>query len=251
MALRLAIDTGSAALDMTAGSMGRGEIEHAESERGGIEHGALAHGEASHDQALDALLRDPRLWRGRGRSSLARSAQPSGLDALDALLPHGGWPPAALSELLIPADGVGELRLLLPTLARLTRAGSPVLLVAPPYRPLAAAWRAAGVDLSLLHTLSCTPKEALWATEQALRSASCGAVLCWPGKVSERALRRLQVAAESGRSLGFCTRPLSMASQPSPAALRLCIDAQPSQIRVLKCRGGLPPSRPLALPALN
>ena len=32
------------------------------------------------------------------------------------------------------------------------------------------------------------------------------------------------------------------------AALRIAIDAKPRQLRVLKCRGGLAPARPIALP---
>ncbi len=203
---------------------------------------------------LDALLRDPRLWRGRPATPVA-GGQPTGYQALDAALPSGGWPQAALTEVLIAADGVGELRLLLPTIARLTSSGTPVLLIAPPYRPYAAAWQAAGVELAHLHVVSCAPKEALWATEQALRSAACGAVLCWPGQANDRALRRLQVAAESGRCLGFCTRPSNVEAQPSPAALRLRIDATAAtaiaHIRVLKCRGGLPPARSIALSALH
>jgi hypothetical protein len=206
--------------------------------------------------SLDALLRDPRLWRGQPAPARTPGAQPTGLAALDAALPSGGWPPAALSEILIPADGVGELRLLLPTIARLTRAGTPVVLIAPPYRPYAAAWQAAGVDLTQMHVVGCAPKEALWAAEQALRSAACGAVLCWPGQAGDKLLRRLQVAAESGRCLGLCTRPANVANQPSPAALRLRIDASPAQrapaqLRVLKCRGGLPPARSFALPSLH
>jgi hypothetical protein len=72
-------------------------------------------------------------------------------------------------------------------------------------------------------------------------------VLCWPLKADDRALRRLQVAAEAGRALGFATRPLEAARNPSPAALRIAIDAAPSQLRVLKCRGGLAPPRPMPL----
>ncbi|MGQ0801715.1 MAG: translesion DNA synthesis-associated protein ImuA [Pseudomarimonas sp.] len=204
--------------------------------------------------ALDALLRDPRLWRGRA-SAPTTDGQTTGHAELDAALPSGGWPQGALSEVLIAADGIGELRLLLPTIARLTRVGTPVLLVAPPYQPYAAAWSAAGVELAYLHMVTCAAKEALWTTEQALRSAACGAVLCWPGRADDRALRRLQVAAESGRCLGFCTRPSSVETQPSPAALRLRVEATGatavSQIRVLKCRGGLPPVRPIALSALH
>ena len=48
---------------------------------------------------------------------------------MDALLPTGGWPESALSEILIPSEGVGELQLLWPTLVRLTRSAERVVLV--------------------------------------------------------------------------------------------------------------------------
>jgi hypothetical protein len=35
---------------------------------------------------------------------------------------------------------------------------------------------------------------------------------------------------------------------PSPAALRIALDARPRQLRVLKCRGGIPPAQPIAFP---
>ncbi|MDH5823067.1 translesion DNA synthesis-associated protein ImuA [Luteimonas sp. RD2P54] len=196
--------------------------------------------------ALDALLQERRVWKGRPAPAPA-SARPTGHAALDAALPTGGWPEAALSEILVEADGIGELRLLWPALARLAQAGERIVLVAPPYLPYAAAWQAAGIDLRQLQVVNTArPAEALWATEQCLRSGSCGAVLCWPQGADDRALRRLQVAAETGRTLGFATRPLAAARNPSPAPLRIAIDARPAQLRVLKCRGGLAP--PQALP---
>ncbi|MDE2279700.1 MAG: translesion DNA synthesis-associated protein ImuA, partial [Xanthomonadaceae bacterium] len=127
--------------------------------------------------AIDALLQPQRVWRGRPAAAPA-GAQPTGHAGLDAVLPSGGWPEAALSELLIPADGVGELQLLWPTLARLSQAGERIVLVAPPYLPFAPAWRQAGVDLGRLQVVRAgTSRDALWATEQCLRSGSCGAVL--------------------------------------------------------------------------
>ena len=195
--------------------------------------------------AIDALLQPQRVWRGRPAAPPA-GAQPTGHAGLDAVLPSGGWPEAALSELLIPADGVGELQLLWPTLARLSQAGERIVLVAPPYLPFAPAWRQAGVDLSRLQVVRAgASRDALWATEQCLRSGSCGAVLCWPLDADDRALRRLQVAAASGRTLAFATRPLATAVHPSPAALRIAIDAAPAQWRVLKCRGGAAPAQPV------
>lgn len=195
--------------------------------------------------AIEALLLPQQVWRGRPTAPSA-GAQPTGHANLDAVLPAGGWPEAALSEILIPADGVGELQLLWPTLARLSRAGERVVLVAPPYLPFAPAWQQAGVALEQLQVVRAgTPRDALWATEQCLHSGSCGAVLCWPVGVDDRALRRLQVAAVAGHALAFATRPLATAAQPSPAALRIAIDAAPPQWRVLKCRGGVAPARPI------
>ena len=71
-------------------------------------------------------------------------------------------------------------------------------------------------------------------------------MLCWPQKADDRALRRLQVAAETGQTLAFAYRSLHEAVNPSPAALRLAVEAQPAQVRVLKCRGGLAPVQPIS-----
>jgi len=197
--------------------------------------------------ALDALLRDARVWRGQDSPAPARSPHPTGLDALDAALPTGGWPEAALVEILFAADGLGELSLLLPALAALSSRQRPILVVAPPYRPYAPAWRNAGVDLAQLHLLDAGPKDALWAMEQALRAGCCGAVLGWPLQADDTALRRLQVAAETGRTPGFVFRPLAKRDAPSPAPLRLSLRGTSSgpELRVLKCRGALPPTRPV------
>ncbi len=198
--------------------------------------------------ALDSLLDQRRVWRGQAQSRPA-TAQPTGHAALDALLPAGGWPEAALSEILIAAEGIGELQLLWPTLARLTAKGERVVLVAPPFLPYPQAWLAAGVDLRQLALIEASGRDALWAAEQCLRSGSCGAVLCWPQQADDRALRRLQVAAESGQTLAFAYRPLREAVNPSPAALRLAVDNRPAQLRVLKCRGGIAAAAPIPLAA--
>lgn len=130
-------------------------------------------------------------------------------------------------------------------MARLTGTGERVMLIAPPHVPYPQAWLAAGIDLRHLTIVQAQGRDALWAAEQCLRSGSCGAVLCWPQQADDRALRRLQVAAETGQTLAFAYRPLREAVNPSPAALRLAIDAQPAQLRVLKCRGGLVSARPI------
>lgn len=194
--------------------------------------------------ALDNLIRERRVWRGQP-AALPPAAQPTGHAGLDAVLPTRGWPDAALTEILLPADGVGELQLLLPTLARLTTAGRRVAVITPPYIVYAPAWQAAGVDLAWLSIVESPARDVLWTMEQALRSGSCGAVLGWPGRADDRALRRLQVAADTGRTAAFVFRDRALLANASPAALR--IEVAPGWLRVHKCRGGNPPA-PVAFP---
>jgi cell division inhibitor SulA len=198
---------------------------------------------------LGPLLDSQRVWRANAapQPAIEIPRRPTGWDALDAVLPAGGWPDAALVEVLIAHDGVGELALLLPMLAAVAAPERPVLLVAPPYRPYAPAWQRAGVRLLGLQVVEAAPRDALWAMEQALRAGSCAAVLGWPMTADDKALRRLQVAAESGQCLGVAFRPMRAATNPSPAPLRLQLDADGDghRLRVLKCRGAQPPAWPL------
>lgn len=196
--------------------------------------------------ALESLLAARTLWHA-GRSAIVTAdGEPTGYDALDALLPQRGWPRRALTELLLPADGVGELSLLIPTFVRLTQAGDTVAVIAPPYLPYAPAWQAAGVDLAHLQIVEAAPRDALWAFEQCLRSGVCAAVVGWPTHADAPALRRLQVAADSGQCLGFALRDRRHAANPSAAALRIeamrdARDGMTWQVR--KCRGGPAPTQ--------
>lgn len=192
---------------------------------------------------LNNLLGDPRLWRGSGGAPLR--AVPTGHSALDQVLPGGGWPLGALSEILYPQPGVGELQLALPLLSQLTRSGRRIALVGPPYLPYAPAL--AQADIHLPQILIIEPRQAtdaLWAVEQLLR-ARAGAVLLWQTRIDMTALRRLQLAAESGDGIGLLYRPLEAAEHSSIAGLRLRIEreGQRAQVEVLKCRGARPSRR--------
>lgn len=158
---------------------------------------------------IDGLLRAmPRLWRGDRLPLATGPAMPTGFPELDAALPGGGWPAGAVVELLGADAGIGELRLLLPVLQRLTQAGNHVLLVNPPHVPNAMVLHHAGVALE--RVLVARPghgQDAAWLAEQALRNPGCGAVLAWPQAGSrvfgDERVRRLQVAAEAGQSTLF------------------------------------------------
>jgi cell division inhibitor SulA len=197
--------------------------------------------------ALSNLLDARRVWRGRAQP-LADGGQSTGWPLLDAALPACGWPEASLTEILLPADGMGELRLLLPTLARLTQGQRPVMLIAPPYAPCAMGWRQQGVDLQRVDIVDADEKHVLWAAEQCLRSGSCAAVLAWPQQADDRSLRRLQVAADAGRALAFVFRESRCLANASPAALRLEFTAKPQpSLWIRKCRGGNAPAQPISL----
>jgi hypothetical protein len=195
---------------------------------------------------LETLLRHPGLWRGDRPELPALPGLASGHAALDALLPGGGWPQGGLSELIIEEEGIGELALLLPALAAVSREGRWIALIAPPHLPYAPALAAAGIDLSrLLLVRAAGTADTLWAMEEALRSGACGAVLAWPAAIKERTQRRLQLAAEAGSSTGIWFTPARQAASASFAALRLRLAPAESrlEIRFVKRRGGgaLPP----------
>ena len=182
-----------------------------------------------------------RLCRGRDGAAPVH-VEPSASPELDAALPGGGWQSGTIVELM-PADtGIGELRLLMPALAQLTRAERYVALISPPYIPFAPALLQHGVQLErLLVIRTDKPGDTLWAFEQTLRCKSFGAVLAWPAQIKDREVRRLQLAAEAGGSIGFLYRPQTAAREASPAALRLKLQARLNgglDVEILKCRGG-------------
>ncbi|MCG6871347.1 MAG: translesion DNA synthesis-associated protein ImuA [Gammaproteobacteria bacterium] len=193
------------------------------------------------------LLDRADIWRGGRLPPAKREDSPhhslsSGFDALDALLPGGGWPTGTLTEVLTEGEGVGALRLVLPALARMSQSQKKwIAWVSPPHVPYAPALAAAGLDLSrvlVVHADRNANRD--WAIEQALRSGTCGAVLAWPASTDARVLRRLQLAAETGHSWGVLFRSLRHAAQPSPAAVRLQVEPDLSgiSVQILKRRGG-------------
>jgi len=169
-----------------------------------------------------------------------RLAEPSGFPELDASLPGGGWPIGAIAELLSDAVGIGELSILLPALSRLARAGRCIVWIAPPYLPYAPALAQQLPLERVLVVQTRNLQESLWAAEQALRCPAIGAVLGWPAYIVDKNVRRLQLAAEAGGSLGVLYRPLEAAREPSPAALRLQLHpaADGLTVQILKSRGG-------------
>jgi len=219
----------------------------------------------------------PGLWRASQVGRPREAVFATGFAALDEALPGGGWPAGALTELLLPHPGVGEMRLLAPVLVRLQREQHERCLMwfDPPALPCAWALHALGLSSlqmvvvrsradgmarpalasrqgrsSLSSRQSQASHSALWALEHALRSGHVGAVLAWlPARLPVDALRRLQLAAQAHEGPAFLLRGEEAARQSSPAPLRLQLAAAAPdclRLHVLKRRGP-PLPQPLLL----
>src|SRR5580700_11255866 len=187
------------------------------------------------DPNLARLLEHPAIWR--GRSARARRGLASGFAALDAHLPEQGWPRSGLIEILVSRFGSGELSLLLPALAALTQGATArwCVWVAPPLMPFAPALVAQGIVLERVAVVGGA--RPLWAFEQTLGSGACDAALAWGKRPQPRDIRRLQLAAERGRTLGVLFRPRRAARESSAAALRLSVEAHAAALRVTLLKG--------------
>lgn len=214
---------------------------------------------------IAALLSHPLLWRARSdpasESELANPANanradkssfgkvPTGFTQLDDWLPNGGWPTRGLIEILGEAHDE-SVYLLAPMLAKLffltqpckektsSASANALAWIAPPHEPYPPALIANGIDIE--HILVVRTDQSLWAMEQILRSAACRLALGWIDNAPSKNLRRLQLAAEEGSSLGILMRPLRFVSEPSPALLRLLVEREGAQLKVsvIKSRGG-------------
>jgi cell division inhibitor SulA/protein ImuA len=198
------------------------------------------------DGLLDTLLADARLWRARGGAETRDPALcvPTGWPKLDAQLPGRGWPLGTLIEFLLPETGIGELSLLLPALGALVNADDAgrrwLAWIAPPHAPYAPALAQSGIRADRLLLVGAEkPSDRLWAIEQALRSGGCAAVLAWLDAADDRWLRRLKLAAETGRTLAVLLRPARRRASASPASLRLALEPAPGglDLWLLKSRG--------------
>jgi hypothetical protein len=203
--------------------------------------------------SLEELIRGPHVWRGRGGAA-PQHVVPSGFAALDRALPGGGWPWGAVIEIFAERYGVGELSLVMPAVASANRSQGTawIVFIAPPLIPYAPALSRFGIvlDRVLLVDTASRNADALWATEQALRSGACTAVLAWLRAPDDTVLRRLQLAAEARDCALLLFRGIEERARRSPAALRMHVTKAglKTRVEILKCRGGRPFCVELCLP---
>ena len=205
----------------------------------------------SHLTQLARLTDLAHVWRAGELGAASVQTISTGYAALSRVLPGGGWPCGAMTEVLQSQPGQHEWGLVAPALGML-QAASPdalVVLVGAPYCPFGPALGARQLNMQRL--LNIPSKNAkndapamLWATREALQCADVGAVLAWLPDARSAHLRRLQIAAQTHNKLLFVFRPLQAQQDSSPAPLRLKLAGMAQaaaghnlQIDVFKRRG--------------
>ena len=193
--------------------------------------------------SLAKLLQRPDIWQASGLEHRHPLTLPSGIEAFDQQLHQGGWPGDAISEILSPGAGVGEMTLLRQPLSHIANQGLPIFIVSPPCMPFAKRFAQAGIAPERLIVIKPgSRQEVLWSLEQIVRSGCAGGVLGWLPEVQQEYadIRRLQLAAHEQQSAVFLFRPEQAENQRSPAALRLKLTPKPGcfDLEILKQRGG-------------
>ena len=199
------------------------------------------------------------VWRAGELGAASVQTVATGYPALSRVLPGGGWPCGAMTEVLQAQSGQHEWGLVAPALSALQAAHAVglVVLVGAPYCPFGPALGACQLKMTQLLNINLVKDDnpaMLWTTREALQCADVCAVLAWLPEARSAHLRRLQIAAHTHNKLLFVFRPLSAQHDSSPAPLRLKlagigqaanVGAHNLQIDVFKRRGP-----PLAAPVL-
>lgn len=204
--------------------------------------------------ASAAVFAHPSIWRADQLGGAAACCVSSQFAALDRELPGAGWPLSNLIELLPLRHGIGEIRLILPVLVRLSQEARSIMMVAPPAIPYPPALVKHGVMLERLIVVQGGQRaDRLWTIEQVLKSASLGAMVAWSPEehhvLQADHLRRLQLAAQASRTLTFVFRPATAQAASSPAPLRIALaPAAPDRLALnIFKRRGPPPVAPIVI----
>lgn len=210
----------------------------------------VAHKGRGHAAQLDKLLHaNPKLWRGCDMAGQGNHGHSTGFSQLDNILPGRGWPDRGLMEIITRHWGMGELQLLIPLMRSIVEQGKWILWISPPYLLYAPALIQAGIntDQILLVKQDTSCKDALWSMEKALQTENCGLVLAWQNWLPNKVLRRLQLAADAGNTLGVLFKHHVSEYSPSPMQLKIK-DSQSteghiheSELSLIKARGNFRP----------
>ncbi len=215
----------------------------------------LAHPQSVGSAPPAQALNLPGVWRADACARPTDSWS-TGYAALDTHLPGGGWPAGGLVELLCAQPGLYEGALLAPHWSRISQAQPAarlawVMLGRSPWRLHAPGVAHLGLQPQRLLCLRpATEADAAWAVEQMLHNSGICGIWWLTRHAQAQHLRRLQWAAQAAGIPLFVSRPLACRQDPSPAPLRLHLQAGPDQaLRVhLPKRQGPRLDHPVDLP---
>lgn len=221
---------------------------------------------SSRSSAIRALRSQLRATQSAG---LARQYLSSGMAEVDRLLPEGGLPTGAVVEWIAEHSGQSAASIALTLASGLLTLPGCVAVIDGRAEFHAAALSAVGIPLSrlllirpgaesdrtataarspqatataaatTLRSLPTQQADTLWALEQAARCPGVRLVVCWLGRVSSTALRRLQLAVERSGTTVFLIRPASVRKEPSWSDLRFTLSANDDatvRLRVARAR---------------
>jgi len=125
---------------------------------------------------------------------------------LDNVVAQSPWQAQTVNELMLNDDNSHhqELAVLAPTLAELSQQGRWIVLIGASKQAINDINQMPGLNsdrVLLVHPQDQT--DCLWAIEQALMSGNSSAVLGWPGDISPRDRKRLQLASKRTSALAF------------------------------------------------
>src|SRR5512144_2169615 len=188
----------------------------------------------SPDRALLASLRARIARIGGAGVERMRETLPLGVAAIDAVLPGGGLPRGCLHEIVAADVGGAAAAFAAVLLAGLAGDGGsvvwcrrdPGLHATKLYGPGLAVF---GLDLRRLLVVRARREiDVLWAMEEGLRSGAVSAVLGEVAAAPLIALRRLQLAAETGGTTGLLLRPFGAPAAAGSATTRWRVASVPS-----------------------
>ncbi|MEC9148663.1 MAG: hypothetical protein VX470_07470 [Planctomycetota bacterium] len=171
-----------------------------------------------------------RQLQGMERTHLPRERRcvTSGFPALDQVLPQGGLEAGSLVEWLSQGPGSGTLPLALQMARQVCGERGLMVMVDRTHRLYPPALETWGFSLQrLLWVRPESVEDERWAVDQALRCPGVSAVWCSMGALDSRWLRRFQLAAETGGTLGLLERPRTVRGQPSWADLQIVSRPRP------------------------
>lgn len=197
----------------------------------------------------DILL--PRLDRLALRAALSarpgRAASPAGglalCPAIDAALPGGGLPWAALHEVLAEEpEAAAEFCTLLLARAAAVAGGSLLWIAAERFPSGLGRFGLSPADLLLVRAVR--PEDALWAIEEGLASPSIAAAVLCLDSVEPMAARRLQQVAAAGGGIGLLLRQDAgesvMATRWRVGGGSVGLGDPRWRLELLRCRAGRP-----------